>query len=87
MDMSIERGEVGDLSGWPSAIHAEIRDSRLPARMIVQRWRCRVAHRARSVPRRRWRGDDGLRQRAALAWVSLPFLLAGIAIRHRLRTM
>lgn len=87
MDMSIDRGELGDLSGWPSAIHAEVSDYRLPTRMIVARWRCRLDQRTRSVLRRPRRGDGLLRERSVMPLVSLPIVLASVAIRHRLRAL
>ncbi|MDQ3542232.1 MAG: hypothetical protein M3440_16255 [Chloroflexota bacterium] len=87
MELSINRGEMGDLSGWPSAIHAEVSDYRLPPRMIVARWRCRLDQRTRSALRRSRRGHGLQPERAALPLVSLPVILASLAIRHRLRAL
>lgn len=85
MDMTLDRGELGDLSGWPSAIHAEVSDCRLPTRMIVSRLRSRLEQCVRGLP---GRGDSlvgDVRDRAALPLVSLPIVLVTLAIRHRLR--
>lgn len=87
MELSIDRGEMGDLSGWQPAIHAEVSDHRLPPRMVVARWRSSLDPRTRSVLRRsRW-GAVRLRERAVLPLVSLPIVLVGVAIRHRLRML
>jgi hypothetical protein len=86
MELSIDRGEMGDLSGWPAAIHAEVSDHRLPPRMIIATWRWRLDQRTRSVLRRSRRGNARRRERV-LPFVSLPLILVSVAIRHRLRAL
>jgi len=84
MDTAIDRGELGDLSGWPSAIHAEVSDHRLPTRMVVARWRNALRQRARFDLRRSRKGP---RERSLMPLVSLPIVLASIAIRNRARAL
>jgi len=87
MDVSIDCREMGDLAGWPFAIHAEVGDSRLPARMVVASWRARLGPRRRTYGRT-WQGSDGsARERFALSLIGLPVVLVSIAIRHRLRML
>lgn len=86
MERSIDRGEMGDLSGWPSAIHAEVSDHRLPPRMIIASWRWRLDQRTRSLLRRSRRGDARRRERV-IPFVGLPIILISVVIRHRLRAL
>lgn len=87
MELSIDCREMGDLAGWPFAIRAEVSDNRLPARMVVARWRGRLDLRRRIDRRRPRRGDGSSREQYALSLIGLPVVLVSIAIRHRLRVL
>lgn len=87
MESSIDCREMGDLCGWPFAIHAEVSDNRLPARMVMGRWRARMDRRRRAYGRPSRRSDGSSRERFALSLIGLPVVLVSLAIRHRLRVL